>query len=100
MGFCPPLPGRMPPPSPPLCARKTGLPPRLKLTAAHAKPGSMGILPRRISFRTETPKSVTNQVTTTSGKGRRSATYSDTDIRLTCGNPIQCDVGRRNRHAW
>ena len=37
--------------------------------------------------RAEGLKPVTNQVTTTLGNGRRNATYSDTGIRLACGNP-------------
>ena len=45
-------------------------------------------------------KPVTNQVTTTPGNGRRSATYPDTGIPPTCGNPTQPDGIRRNRHAW
>src|ERR1700761_8145748 len=34
-------------------------------------------------------KAVTNQVTTTPGDGRHSATYSDAVIPPTCGNPTQ-----------
>ena len=45
-------------------------------------------------------KPVTNQVTTTPGHSRRSATQSDTDIRLTCRNTTPCDVAGRNRQAW
>ena len=45
-------------------------------------------------------KPVTNQVTTPPGIARRSATRSDTDIRLACGNRTQHDAIRRNRHAW
>ena len=43
---------------------------------------------------------VTMQVTTPPGDGRRSATYSDTDIHLACGNPTQSDRIRRNRQVW
>jgi hypothetical protein len=43
---------------------------------------------------------VTNQVTTTSGNGRRSATHSDADIPLARGNPTQPDTIGRNRPAW
>ena len=43
---------------------------------------------------------VTNQVTTTPGNTRRSATFSDTDIRLACSNRTQHDAVRRNRQAW
>ena len=39
---------------------------------------------RRKRLRTDRP--VTNQVTTASGDGRRSATYPDTEIPLNCGN--------------
>ena len=46
------------------------------------------------------PEPVTMQVTTPPGDGRRSATYPDTDIHLTCGKPTQSDAVRRNRHAW
>jgi hypothetical protein len=45
-------------------------------------------------------ESVTNQVTTTSGNGRQSATLSDTAIPPSCGNPTQPDSIRRNQHAW
>ena len=45
-------------------------------------------------------KLVTNQVTTASGNGRRSATRSDVDISPTCTNPTQDDDVGRNRHAW
>ena len=38
-------------------------------------------------------KPVTNQVTTAPGDDRRSATYSDTRIAPTCGNPTQPDGG-------
>ena len=37
---------------------------------------------------------VTNQVTTASGNGRRSATRSDAEISPTCDNPTQRDVIR------
>jgi hypothetical protein len=53
----------------------------------------------RIS-RGELLEPVTNQVTSTSGHGRRSSTHSDTDIRLACGNRTQCDAIRRNWQAW
>jgi hypothetical protein len=43
---------------------------------------------------------VTNQVTTTPGNTRRSATFSDTDIRLAHSNWTQHDAIRRNRQAW
>ena len=43
---------------------------------------------------------VTNQVTTAPGNARQSATYTDTDILLTCGNPTQPDAIVRNWHAW
>ena len=35
-------------------------------------------------------------VTTAPGNGRRSAAYSDSGIRVACGNPTQCDAIRRN----
>jgi hypothetical protein len=50
--------------------------------------------------RAEAAGPVTNQVTTTPGSARRSTTRSDTDIFLTCGNPTQLDIVRRNRQAW
>ena len=53
-----------------------------------------------IIFERRILKPVTNQVTTTPGNRRRSATYSDTVILLTCGNPTQPDSIGRNRHAW
>jgi len=43
---------------------------------------------------------VTNQVTTTTGNDRRSATNPDAGMLLTCGNPTQFDGIRRNRNAW
>jgi hypothetical protein len=43
---------------------------------------------------------VTYQVTTASSNSRRSATCSDTDTLLTCRNPTQLDIVRRNRRAW
>jgi hypothetical protein len=46
------------------------------------------------------PGPVTNQVTTTPGNGRQSATYSDTAIPPTRGNPTQPDASGRNWHAW
>ena len=46
------------------------------------------------------PEPVTKQVTRPPGDDRRSATYPDTDIHLTCGKPTQCNAVRRNRHAW
>lgn len=42
---------------------------------------------RGTPFRTEIPKSVTSEVTTTISDGRQSATYSDTAILPACGNP-------------
>jgi hypothetical protein len=48
----------------------------------------------------ESPRLVTNQVTTTLGDGRRATTYSDSTITPTCGNPTQPDAARQNRHAW
>ena len=41
------------------------------------------------------PTPVTNQVTTTPGKGSRNQTPSDIDIPVTCGYPTQCDATRR-----
>jgi len=46
------------------------------------------------------PGSVTNEVTTAPGSGRRRATYSDIKILLTCGNPTQSDAIGHNRHVW
>ena len=43
---------------------------------------------------------VTNQVTTTPGNRRHSATYRDTCIALACGDQVRCDAIRRNRNAW
>jgi len=43
---------------------------------------------------------VTNQATTTPATDRRSATSSDTRIRLTCSNQTWCDAARRHRDAW
>ena len=43
---------------------------------------------------------VTSQVTTASGSARRSAARSDAGIFLTCGNPTQLDIVRRDRQAW
>ena len=43
---------------------------------------------------------VTNQVTTSPGNGRRSATPPDAHILLACGKPTQRNVVRQNLHAW
>jgi hypothetical protein len=45
-------------------------------------------------------REVTNQVTTTSGNDRRSATQPDAVTPPTCDNPTQPDAIRRNWHAW
>jgi hypothetical protein len=39
-------------------------------------------------------------VTTTPGNRRHSATHPDTDIRLACDNPNQCDAVGRSHQAW
>jgi hypothetical protein len=43
---------------------------------------------------------VTNQVTTTPDRARRSTTRSDTGVFLTCSNSTWRDAIRRNRQAW
>jgi hypothetical protein len=66
---------------------------------------------RGTPFRTEIPKSVTSEVTTTISNGRQSATYSDTAILPACGNPwnlfeaVQAPAvwfphGRARRHTY
>ena len=47
----------------------------------------MGCVEEAPPFRREALKPVTNQVATTPGNTRRSATRSDTDICLACDNP-------------
>ena len=44
-------------------------------------------LPPRTGLSTGYPEPVTNQVTTAPGNSRRSATGSDTNIPVACGNP-------------
>jgi len=45
-------------------------------------------------------KPMTNQVTTTPGSGRRSATQLNADNVLACSNPTRSDPARRDRQAW
>ncbi len=60
----------------------------------------LGMTNDPVISREEVLESVTNQVTTAPGNGRRSATPPDTEISPTCGNPTHCDAIRRNWHAW
>jgi hypothetical protein len=68
-------------------------------TMVMSRPGC-GRISDRVFRREDVVEPVTNQVTTALGNDRHSATYSDIDIPLNCGNPTQPDGIRRNRPAW